>query len=221
MNESATVQQSDPFAEEELATLIDWLDLGEGDEWQVAARSLYVRYFGWMFERLYGPLKDSGILEDVISQTLGKVIRNSAQFKRIDNEDPDDTRKRFEGWMLKIAKRTALDHFRKAAPTETRDGEFWESVAVDASEPMADAPASDEVEAAREVLAEFSEREQVILRAAMEHCPDITNPQSKLPRNVLQELSESFGTTKANIRTIKSRALARFKTKLSERGIRI
>ncbi|MEE4209553.1 MAG: sigma-70 family RNA polymerase sigma factor [Parvularcula sp.] len=221
MNESATVQPSDPFAEEELATLIEWLDLGEGEEWQGAARSLYLRYHVWLFRRLYKPLNDFGILDDVVLETIGKVVRESTKFRRIKDEDPDDTRKRFEGWMLKIAKRIAQDHFRKSAPAETRDAEFWEAVAVDASEPMADAPASAEVEAARELLAEFSEREQVILRAAMEHCPDITNPQSKLPRNVLQELSESFGTTKANIRTIKSRALARFKTKLSERGIRI
>jgi RNA polymerase sigma factor (sigma-70 family) len=221
MNESAIAEHPDPFAEEDLATIIEWLDLGDGEEWQAAARSLYQRYSEWLFRRLYAPLRDSGHLEDIVQETFRKVIRNSAKFQRKEAEDPDDTKAKFEAWMLKIAKRLMLDHFRKHHHTVTRDAEFWDRVAVDASEPMVEAPPSPVVDAVYEVLAEFTDREQTILRAYMQHCTDMANPQSKFPRDVLQELSDSLNTTKTNIRTIKSRALKCFKEKLADRGIHL
>lgn len=221
MSNTTTVEQPDPFAEEEVATLIEWLDLGEGEEWQAAARSLYVRYYEKLFRCLYKPLRESGGIEDIVIKTFNKAIRNIFKFKRVEGEDPDDTRARFEAWLLKIARRLVLDQFRKAPPTETRDDEFWEYVTADAARPTEEVPSSTDVDVVRDVLSEFPERDQIILRAWLQHSPEFTNPQSKLPRDVLQDLSESLNTTKANIRQIKSRALVRFKALLSEKGIQI
>ncbi len=217
----STIEQPDPFAEEDLAALLEWLDLGEGEEWQAAARSLYVRYYDWLFRRLYKPLKETGYLEDVVLGTFMKAIRHVLKFDRRPGEDPDDTRARFEAWLLRIGKRLAYDELRKPNPTQTRDADFWEDVATDIVEPMAEAPPSPEVDAAREVLEELSERDKIILRTWLQHCPDFTNPQSKLPRDVLQELSDHLKTTRPYIRTLKSRALVRFKAKLQEKGINI
>lgn len=221
MRENFPDKKSDPFAEEEIAALLEWLDLGDGPEWEAAARSLYLRYYEWLFRRLYKPLKDTGNIEDVVIKTFRKAIRHIGKFDRRDGEDVDDTRARFEGWLLKIGKYAAYDELRVPVPAQTRDTVFWNTVAADMAGPTAEAPSSSVVDAAREVLAEFSEREQVILRAWLQHCPDFLNPQSKFPRDVLKELSDSLNTNKPNIRTIKKRALARFKTKLKDRGISI
>lgn len=220
MNQSETAIQTDPFAEEELASVIEWLRLEEGEEWQAAARSLYVRYHEWLFRRLYAPLKDRERIKEVVLQTFGKAVRCVSKFSEKTEEDPDDTRARFEAWMLKIARRLECDYLRKVDPTETTESEFWDSVNMDMQQPSQAAPSSPEVDAVREFMSECSEREQIIIRAWLLHSPDITNQQSKLPRDVLQELSDSLGTTKVNIRKIKSRALARFKEKLGEKGIK-
>ena len=218
MSETSTAQ-TDPFAEEAVADLIEWLDLGEGDEWQAAARSIYVRYYEWLFRRLYKSLKDSGYLEEIVLKTFRKAICSISKFKRNEKEDFDDTRARFEAWLLKIGKNLVFDFLRKADSSETRETEFWDRIAIDVATPIAESPSPKEVQAVQETLEEFTERDQMVLRAWMQHCSDISNPQSKLPRNVLDELCECLNTTKANIRTIKKRAIARFKTKLEDKGI--
>ena len=81
MSETSTAQ-TDPFAEEAVADLIEWLDLGEGDEWQAAARSIYVRYYEWLFRRLYKSLKDSGYLEEIVLKTFRKAICSISKFQR-------------------------------------------------------------------------------------------------------------------------------------------
>lgn len=221
MNETLVAEQTDPFAGEEIAALIEWLALEEGAEWQAAARSLYVRYYEWLFRRLYEPLKNSGYLEDIVLETFWKGIRHISKFRIVEGEEPKDTRARFEAWLLKIGKHLMLDHLRKANSSETRDSEFWERVSADMITLAVESPPSMEVEAVRETVGEFSNREQVILRAWMQYSSDIDNPQAKLPRSVLDDLSASLNTTKANIRTIKSRALPRFKARLQEKGIHL
>lgn len=220
MSEASTVQV-DQFAEETVSELIDWLDLEEGNEWQAAARSIYIRYYEWLFRRLYTSLKNSGYIEDIILKTFSKAIHSISKFKRVEGEDPDDTRARFEGWLLKISRNLVSDYYCKPDPSETREAAFWNRVAVDVATPTAESPPSREVEAARDTLNELTEREQIVLQAWMQHCSDISNPQSKLPRSVLDELCECLNTTKANIRTIRKRAIARFKTKLQDKGIYI
>ena len=220
MSEASTVQ-TDLFAEETVADLIKWLVLGEEDEWQAAARSIYVRYYEWLFRRLYKALHETGSLEDITLKTIRKALRNISKFKVIKNEDPDDTRARFEGWLLMIARHLVCDFLRKRKrePFETCEAEFWERVKVDAEKPVSPAPPSPEVQAAEEALNELSDRDQIVLRTWLEHCPDCDNPQSKLPRKVLQELCDTLGTTKQYTRTLKMRALARFKENLQVKGL--
>lgn len=220
MSEASTVQ-IDPYADESVADLIEWLTLGDKEIWQDASRSIYSRYYEWLFRRLYKPLRNTGYLEDITIKTIRKALRNISKFEKIENEDLDDTKARFEGWLLKIAKHLNYDFLRKkrCEPFETRETEFWEKVKVDAKNSMSPAPPFQEAQAAEEALNELSERDQFIIRTWLEHCPDCDNPQSKLPRKVLQELCDTLGTTKQYTRTLKMRALARLKKNLQKKGL--
>jgi RNA polymerase sigma factor (sigma-70 family) len=222
MSESSAVQfEPEPFKDEPILELLEWLSLEGEDEWQAAAREIHARYHGFLYRVLFKPLKDRGVLEDIVLRTLGAVFKHHAKFERRKDETPEATEKRFRRWLVTIANNRSRDYLRKTKPFETRDEAFWKQVEADLSVPTEDAPPSPVVRAVEEVMAEFKDREQVIIRAWLQYCPNITNPQSKLPRDVLQELSDDLGTTKDNIRAIRSRALRRLKGKLEERGIQL
>lgn len=218
MSNASTVQ-TDPYTDESVADLIEWLKIGDVDSWQGASRSIYIRYHKWLYKRLYKSLHETGYLEDITIKTIRKAVRHIDKFKEIENEVTDDTRARFEGWLLIIAKRLKYDYLRKCEPSKTQEAEFWERLKIDAEKPVSPTPPPPEVKAAEEALNELSDRDQIVLRTWLEHCPDCDNPQSKLPGKVLQELCDTLGTTKPYIRTLKMRAIARFKQKLQAKGI--
>lgn len=86
-----------------------------------------------VFNYLYQMTRQSQDAEDLAQQTFIKAFRNLHRF---------DTSRPLAGWLLTIARRTALNHFRGAKPWE----EMPEDAASDDASPATQAEERDQVD---------------------------------------------------------------------------
>ena len=210
------------FADQSPVDLLDWLVYGDREEQNLAATELFNRYKAPLFRAIKRSVeKEHGtiIAEEIVYRTFAKAIKGAAGFKRVEAEDLNAMEKRFFCWLRAIAKNIFCSWYRRNKQFCSGDEDFWKMVDSDISRRNESPPNEEVVEIVRDLIQQLPQRDQDILRAYMNHCPDVTNPQSKLPSFVISELCETYGTTRAYIRTIKRRALKQLKDGLEANGI--
>lgn len=212
-----------PFAGDSPVELLDWIADGDESEKELATKELFLRYRKPLSKRLKKRLSqyDDDFLADFVIETFTIVFENPKQFKRKTDENEDLKERRFMRWMTVIANNLYNSWIKKQADVSTMNDEFWTLTAERISEPNlnSEEPSSEKARLIDEAMCELSDRDKEILFACYEHHPDITNPQSKLPRSVIAELCDHFKTTPENIRTIRSRAKKKVKAYLEKKGI--
>lgn len=209
-----------PFATDPPVELLDWIGAGDKADQALATKELYQRYCGWLFKVLQKrlPQYDGDFLSDFVIQTFSVVFKNADRFRRISDEDSVLQERRFKKWMLTIANNLYNSWNRKQAPATTMDEEFWLLAAERPDQKAPNERSTPEMEAIAAAMAELSDRDRSILYAYLSHCPDITNRQSKLPRNMISELCSAYKTTPENLRTIRSRAMKKVRIHLETKG---
>ena len=202
--------------------LLMWASEGSDSEKETAVRLLVESYLGWLKAILEKPLRSHGLVgeaEDFAIRAIQKAIAKASAFKEVADESPEEQDKRFRKYLLIIAKRLVQDRLRGYPKFYEVDELFWETLAAPEQVHAEKTPLDQaRLNAVNQALAQLPEREREILLAFLEF-GDISNPQSKLPRNVIADLCHRFDTTPANIRAIKSRAKKKLKSYLDDEGI--
>ena len=223
MKPSAETEAPAPFAGDPPVELLDWIVDGDKGQQTLATTEMFLRYREALHKKLKKRLfqYDDDFLADFVIQTFTIVFQNPEKFERKTNEDSEIQEKRFIKWMTVIANNLYNSWIREQANLSTMSDEFWTLTAEHTSQSDFDLeePSSEKARLVREAMDVLSERDREILRIFLSHCPDITNRQSKLPRNVIAELCDHFNTTPENIRAIRSRAIKKVKAHLEEKGI--
>lgn len=223
MNSTMTKpEEYEALAEESPIFLLEWISAGNKSEREAACTHLVERYFGPLKRKLFYPLRGLGLAgeeEDFAIRALRRALKRPEKFARETDESMEVQEMRFLKWLATIAWNLALTAAQNLPDTSVQNDDFWETV-VDRSNrsEIVKTPSRPEVQAAEDALAQLTEREQTILRFYYNHCPDIENPQSKMPRKVISQLCESYQTTPDNIRTIKSRAKKKFEQIMNSKG---
>ncbi len=202
--------------------LLMWASEGSDPEREAAVRILVEAYLGWLKAVLEKPLRCHGLVgeeEDFAIRAIQRAIAKASAFKEAPDESIEEQGKRFRKYILKIAKRLVQDRLRGRPKFNEVDDIFWDNLAAPEQVQNERTPFDQaRLEAVNKALAQLSERERDILLADLEF-GDISNPQSKLPRNVIADLCHRFDTTPENIRAIKSRAKKKLKSNLDDEGI--
>ena len=161
---------------------------------------------------------DSGA-GDLVAEVFRRAYARAGSFTPR-SDDPDTIRRSVLAWLCRIAKRLFLDLLREdeklpmLALVEDEDEDEAETIAVEAEE--SEEPKDRENErlpALRAVLEEMSERDRVVLIETMQWYDHETG-KSQMPKGVASELAARLGTTTANLRKIRQRALATLQERL-------
>jgi len=196
--------------DEDLLCLMCWTDDSPEDA-KTAFEEFYNRHVGFLYAVCYKTYRDRLCADysvmDLVVDTFARAKERGDTYKSGGIKDPDDLRRRTEGWLLVIARSVVADLYRGQCPAETQlPDEGWQCLAY--AEGQADSPY---IQLVRRAYAEvLDERElEVILVTFHWYDPDREN--QKLPDKVTAELAAYLGTTTDNLRKIRAKAIRKVK----------
>jgi len=108
MAEDRSLAEAPESFDEEEATVVAAQDLDP-----VALTRLYEHYVRPVYRYLYSKVGDAADAEDLTSQTFLSALEALPGYRH---------RGRFAAWLFVIARRKALDHFRRRRPQDDLDG---------------------------------------------------------------------------------------------------
>jgi RNA polymerase sigma factor (sigma-70 family) len=200
------------------ADLLGYMAMEEDDPGGARAAwgAFFVRHRESVFRhvrRAYGSqLGGDAGAADVCAETFRRAFDKASTFSPR-AEDPEVVRRQVVAWLCKIAKSIFRDLLRKRAKLPVLA--LVEDVPSD-DDPDGEVPTDDESEQlarAKEAWAELDDRERTVLVETMEWFNNQTGA-SQMPKGVAKELADRLGTTTANLRQIRRRALAKFEARL-------
>ncbi len=156
-----------------------------------------------------------GAAEDLAEDTMLRVWDNGAATYRCDpTADADTARLRVRAWLCRIAHNIAANRLRGRTLLQIDLSDFeWTLIA----EPSKGTPSemSDRLRAAMQTA--LTDRERQVIRVVAQY-DDPLHPGRHLPEDVLSDLERQLGTTRENIRQIKSRALRKLKAAIGDQA---
>jgi RNA polymerase sigma factor (sigma-70 family) len=187
-----------------------------------AWEEFYRRHFDYLlnvcrnvFSRQIGEVRVPEVVQDVFV----KAFRRASTFQPGNSESAEENRWHVRAWLGSILKNTVSDLYRQE-PQEvfTEDIELFPDPDSD-SDFSQSGGASDEdppMGPLEKAFLGLEERERDVLRETMLwHTPGAR--QQRMPTAALQELATRLNTTPANIRQIRSRAIAKLKRAMGEK----
>ncbi len=184
------------------STLLDRLQLGDGEAWNRMVNLYYQMVYAWCRPRVRGN-EDA---REVVHEVFAAVLRSLRSFHR------DQAGATFRGWMRGIARHKLQDYWRrKAAPDLPAGGTDAARSLAEVPEPLSeelDFPPGEKTRLVRAALerirSEFNEQMwQAFWRATVE---------GQLPADIARDLQ----TTVNVVYKAKSRILARLREELGE-----
>lgn len=162
-----------------------------------------------VYSRQIGGARVSEVVQDVFV----KAFRRAGTFQPGDGESADENRWHVRGWLGSILKNAVSDLYRHE-PQEVfnEDMELFPDSDPGGQDSDADPP----IGPLEKAFIELEEREREVLRETMLwHNPGAR--QQRMPSDALQVLATRLNTTPANIRQIRSRAIAKLKRAMGEK----
>jgi len=136
-------------------------DLDDAESWRT--------FFDTYWELLYNVARHSGLddsaAQDVVQDTVIGVARRMPEFHY------EPTKGSFKHWLLRIARRRIIDHFRRVYRQPPRAEHGLEALETEDPDAVSD-PAAEQIDAAWE-----AEWERRVLRAAIEEIKREVNPK--------------------------------------------
>jgi RNA polymerase sigma factor (sigma-70 family) len=182
------------------------------DEDPSAAKEAWAEFYRRHAEYLYrvcrraygGTLGEAGV-RDLVQDAFIRAYEKAATFDSDGLADADKLRLRARAWLGKIALNLLRTMLRgqAGASVQNLEEEAWENVPEQTPAASSD---SAESRLVRDALGQLSEKEQHVLRVTFQWY-QLDKPHQRLPNEVVAELARTLGTTPANIRQLRSRAL--------------
>jgi len=208
----------DGETDDDLLEIMTWRET-DPEAARAAWATFYKRHLPFLLTacRKYaqGLLRD-GAGEDLAADTMLRVWdRGAATYRRCETTDPETARLRVRAWLSRIAHNIAVNRLRCRTLQEIDLTDFeWSRI----TEPAERVPSevSDRLRAAMETA--LTDRERQVLRVVAMYA-DPRQPGRHLPEDALSDLERGLGTTRENIRQIKTRALSKLKAAVGDEAV--
>jgi len=183
------------------------------DEAQLACTEFYRRHKRYLLyicvnacRLLPDPYQDG---MDLMSATFYKVYEKADSFIPLDNGSDDDRRRYMLAWVGTIAQNILIDGSRadKAPEVVVSLEDLNEELPFNNEKPELSPNAKLVIKAVEEVL---NEKERMVILLQY-NWYEVGKPNQRLPNGVCEEIAESIGSTKQNVRQIHSRAKQKIK----------
>lgn len=183
---------------------------------ELAWEEFYRRHYDYLsnvcrnvYSRQIGGARASEVVQDVFV----KAFRRASTFQPEDHESSEENRWHVRAWLGSILRNAVFDLYRQE-PQEvfTEDIELFPDPDKSGDDSDEDPP----IGPLEKAFLELEEREREVLRETMLWY----NPgarQQRMPSDALQVLATRLNSTPANIRQIRSRAIAKLKRAMGEK----
>ena len=183
-----------------------------------AWEEFYRRHYDYLLNacrHTYSRQIGDGRVPEVVQDTFVKAFRNASTFRPSPEQLAEENRWHVRAWLGSILKNTVRDLYREE-PHEVfaEDIELFPDPDQSGNDAGEESPPIGPVE---EAFMELEERELEVLRETMLwHSPGAR--QQRMPSKALAALATGLNTTTANIRQIRSRAIAKLKRAMGEKS---
>lgn len=182
-----------------------------------AWEEFYRRHYDYLLnvcQNAYSSQIGEGRVPEVVQDTFVKAFRRASTFRPSAGESAEENRWHVRAWLGSILQNTIRDLYRQE-PLEvfTEDIELFPDQGHSENDCAKESP----VGPLEKAFMELEEREREVLRETMLwHSPGAR--QQRMPSHALQALATRLNTTSANIRQIRSRAIAKLKRATGEQS---
>lgn len=87
---------------------------------------LYKEHYTYLRNFLIGLTKNDEVADDIIQDLFAKMLTDPSKIQQVTN---------MKGWLVKVAKNTLLDHYRKKRPELLYDESIIESLLIENQTP--------------------------------------------------------------------------------------
>ncbi len=177
-----------------------------------ACAIFYERHYRYLYAvclHAYEWMLGNARIADLVQETLIRAYQKAGTYKadaRV--EDQQGQSRLVRGWLGRISENIVHDYFRDQPQVAFIDD--YDLAEHPEPDPADTEPASDRLRRLELAMSQLSPREQDVLRETVFWYKPGEKHQ-RLPNSVMQQLAASLGTTPANIRKIRQRALAKLK----------
>lgn len=184
------------------------------------ARGAWAEFYTRHYKYLYGvcrraycnPIGEDRV-SDLVQDTFVRVFQRACSFRDQHGLELEGQRRLARAWLGTISEHVFADYFRNQPQVDLVDAESFSESGGGNVEPESEPPPS-LLDAALETL---TDREQQVLRTtALWYKPG--ERHQRLPNSVMEELATALGTTSANVRQIRVRAIAKVKAHIESNG---
>lgn len=198
---------------EELQLLVSFKEENE-DSAHRAFEKIYKKYSRYLFSVVQSKLEDMNILDDTllkssVNNTFIKFYENPLKFEVPENAINDNC---FKGWLSRVAKREVLNLLRENQSKERIGIETTMDIHCFQDDDFSDVEECLSMKILKGALQGIKERDRGILMMLFMYFEE----GKKTPSDVLDVICNTFGTTRDNIRRIKSRSLEKIKQYIVE-----
>ena len=170
----------------------------------------HVEYVHAVCKRAFLPILRPEQIEELVQDTFIRAYQKANTFTSPAALDTAGQRKAVRAWLGAIGESIAHDYFRNQPMVDFVDDEALETYAVQPANDDSDDPASERLDLFEVAWATLTGREQQVLRTtAFWSKPGAKN--QRLPNKVMEDLVADLNTTRANIRQIRKRAVAKIR----------
>lgn len=146
-------------------------------------------------------------INDLVEETFGVAYRKAHTFRKKADDSPTEVERNVAAWLHRIARNLALDHDRD----ETRTVEYDETdllpdvAAAVLGMSDTETPTTPEAKLIQRCLENLPEMQRDALRLIYNYV-DPAAGITRLPNGVPARIAKALGTTKVNLRKLRSRA---------------
>lgn len=198
------------YSDEDLFVMMSFREENEAEA-KEAFRLFYNRYKNLLWSLCYGLCRKLDVNN---GKELAEYIFTNTMIAIYEHPTYDSSKSKLSTWMSKIAYHEALDLINGHKINDSKNCvSLNETMAISTSEDVDSTRYSlPQRKVLDDALNTLTEREKEILLICMMH----QEPHKHLSYEVLNELGSRFGTTPANVRQIKKRALDKLKAYVSQ-----
>jgi RNA polymerase sigma factor (sigma-70 family) len=177
-----------------------------------AFETLFRRYQPEVYRWIVVIVRDPSLAEDLTIETFWRIHRAHARF---------DPARSFEAWARRIATNVALDHFKSASHTFTKNTQAWGTRASDTTDPQQNFPLEDLPQPAQPNPAITREIRTKTAQAFRQLPPtlQVAATLALVEEQPYKEIADALGISLGAVKLRVFRALRLLRTNLKQQGI--
>ena len=212
--------EDNPALDSELLNQMSGAD-ADAPRAEKAWEEFYRRHYDYLFNvcrNVYSRQIGEARVSEIVQDVFVKAFRRASTFQPGNSESAEESRWHVRAWLGSILKNAVSDLYRQE-PQEvfTEDIELFPDPDSDSDSSQSGGASGEDspMGPLEKAFLGLEERERDVLRETMLwHTPGARH--QRMPTAALQELATRLNTTPANIRQIRSRAIAKLKRAMGE-----